>query len=743
MSTQPISDIPLKRVSLHVPELDCAEEVRQLRVGLEPVAGIEQLDFDVLSGRMDVAYDDNRLTYDQLVDAVGNLGMTAKPFRDGGKSDVQQATLTRGKEVATGASAALIAIGFITHVVSAGSLHAAFSGELFPAEGPVPMMNYLVAAFYLFGTISGAWYVAPKAVMTVRHLRTDMNVLMCVAILGACLLGDFFEAAMVAFLFSLSLLLEQWSVARARRSISDLMTQTPPTAHVRCCSDDWKEKPLADIAIGTICLVKPGERAPLDGVITQGAPAINQAPVTGESIPVEKNIGDEIYAGTINGGSSFQFEVTHAAGDTMLDRIAKMIDDAHKQRAPSEQWVEKFAAYYTPAMMLLAVAVMVLPTLFLALTGQVADGELMTTATTWFYNALILLVIACPCALVIATPVSIVCGLTAAARNGVLVKGGLALETFGRVNVLAMDKTGTITTGVPAVSEVAPQNGNAEDDVLRIAASLEQQSNHPLANAIVSAAHERGLTLVEPGDFAEIPGRGASGMVDGSAAWVGSMSMARERLYDLQQLETASSKVGVGSLVIVGRDDQLLGLIVLADQIREGAADVIKQLHHLGVSNVAVLSGDNQGAVEQVAAEVGVDSWRGEQLPQDKIAAVKELRGDNVIAMIGDGVNDGPALAAADVGVAMGAIGADAAIETADVALMSDEITKLPWLVGLARHTLRMIQFNIAFALGVKAIFVILAVLGMTNLWLAIVADTGVSLLVIANSLRLLRTNPT
>ncbi|MCC9606043.1 cation-translocating P-type ATPase [Blastopirellula sp. JC732] len=741
MSTQPLTDIALKRVSLHVPEMDCAEEVRQLRVGLEPVAGIEQLDFDVINGRMDVAYDDSRLSYDQLVDAVVNLGMTAKPFRDGGQSGAQQANLTRGKEIATGVSAALIAAGFLTHVVSAGSLHAALSAELFPKSGVVPMMNYLVAAFYLFGMISGAWYVAPKALTSARHFRADMNVLMCVAILGACLLGDFFEAAMVAFLFSLSLLLEQWSVARARRSIADLMTQTPPIAHVRCCSDDWKDKPLAEIQVGQICLVKPGERAPLDGVITQGAPAINQAPVTGESVPVEKNVGDEIYAGTINGGSSFQFEVTHAAGDTMLDRIAKMIDDAHKQRAPSQQWVEKFSAYYTPAMMILSAVIMVVPPLFLYMTGQISDEGIQHDVSLWFYNGLILLVIACPCALVIATPVSIVCGLTAAARNGVLVKGGLALETFGRVNVLAMDKTGTITTGVPAVTQVSPQNGYSEEEVLRIAASLEQQSNHPLATAIVKAAAERGLTLAQPGDFQEIPGRGASGEIDGSPAWVGSLSMAKERLSDPQQLQTAAQQVGIGSLVVVGRGEQLLGLIVLGDQIRAGAADVVRQLHHLGVSNVAVLSGDNNTAVQQVAAEVGIDNWRGEQLPQDKIAAVKELRGDNVIAMIGDGVNDGPALAAADVGVAMGAIGADAAIETADVALMSDEITKLPWLVGLARRTLRMIQFNIAFALGVKAIFVILAVLGMTNLWLAIIADTGVSLLVIANSLRLLNSN--
>ncbi|UUO07282.1 cation-translocating P-type ATPase [Blastopirellula sp. J2-11] len=736
MSTQQIPDVALQRVSLHVPELDCAEEVRQLRVGLEPVAGIEQLDFDVLSGRMDVAYDDRHLTYEQLVDAVVNLGMTAKPFRKGGQSDVQQASLTRGKEIATAVAALFIIAGFVMHAVTAGSLLAALEGELFPAEA-IPFTSYIVAALYLLGAISGAWYVAPKALMSARHFRADMNVLMCVAILGACLLTDFFEAAMVAFLFSLSLLLEQWSIARARRSISDLMTQTPPTAHVRCCSDDWKEKPLAEINVGQICLVKPGERAPLDGVITSGSPAINQAPVTGESIPVEKNVGDEIYAGTINGGSSFQFEVTHAAGDTMLDRIAKMIDDAHKQRAPSQQWVEKFSAYYTPLMMILAAAVMILPTLVLGMTQELT----WALATEWFYNGLILLVIACPCALVIATPVSIICGLTAAARNGVLIKGGLALETFGRVDVLAMDKTGTITTGVPAVTQVAAQNGYDESEVLRIAASLEQQSNHPLATAIVQAAKERGLTLVEPNDFVEIAGRGASGGVDGAPAWVGSPAMARERLNDQEPLQTAASSVGIGSLVVVGREQELLGLIVLGDQIRAGAADVIAQLHKLGVKDVAVISGDNNAAVQQVAAEVGVDSWRGEQLPQDKIAAVRQLRGVGVIAMIGDGVNDGPALAAADVGIAMGAIGADAAIETADIALMSDEINKLPWLVGLARRTLQMIQFNIAFALCVKAIFVLLAIFGMTNLWLAIIADTGVSLLVIANSLRLLKSN--
>ncbi|EAQ78230.1 heavy metal translocating P-type ATPase [Blastopirellula marina] len=741
MSTQQVSDVALKRVSLHVPELDCAEEVRQLRVGLEPVTGIEQLDFDVLSGRMDVAYDDRQLTYEQLVDAVVNLGMTAKPFRKGGQSDVQQASLTRGKEIATAVAALFIAAGFVMHAIIEGSLVEALSGELFPAETSPPFTSLVVAGLYLLGTISGAWYVAPKALMSARHFRADMNVLMCVAILGACLLGDFFEAAMVAFLFSTSLLLEQWSVARARRSISDLMTQTPPTAHVRCCSDDWKEKPLAEINVGQICLVKPGERAPLDGVITTGSPAINQAPVTGESIPVEKNVGDEIYAGTINGGSSFQFEVTHAAGDTMLDRIAKMIDDAHKQRAPSQQWVEKFSAYYTPAMMILAAAVMILPTLILIVTGAVQGEAILPVATEWFYNGLILLVIACPCALVIATPVSIVCGLTAAARNGVLIKGGLALETFGRVDVLAMDKTGTITTGVPAVTQVAAHNGYDENEVLRIAASLEQHSNHPLATAILQAAQERGLTLVEPTDFAEIAGRGASGGVDGAPAWVGSLAMARERLKDQAQLQTAAGSVKIGSLVVVGKEQELLGLIVLGDQIRAGAADVIAQLHKLGVKDVAVISGDNNAAVEQVAAEVGVDSWRGEQLPQDKIEAVRQLRGEGVIAMIGDGVNDGPALAAADVGIAMGAIGADAAIETADVALMSDEINKLPWLVGLARRTLRMIQFNIAFALCVKVIFVLLAIFGMTNLWLAIIADTGVSLLVIANSLRLLRSH--
>ncbi|MEP0814770.1 MAG: heavy metal translocating P-type ATPase, partial [bacterium] len=618
-------------------------------------------------------------------------------------------------------------IGFAIHAATHGIMDALTGG--FGGEGheyPAPAV-----AFYSLSVAFSYWYVARKAWSSLLRMRPDMNLLMSVAVVGAAALGDWFEAASVAWLFAVALLLESWSVGRARRAVEKLMDLSPQTARYVCAPDgSVMELPVASVPFGATIIVRPGERIPLDGVVTKGATSVNESPITGESAPAAKEPGDKVFAGTINNEGAIEFRSTKKAEDTTLARIIRMVEEAQRRRAPSEQWVEKFARWYTPLMFLTAMVIAVVPPLF--------SGDWQR----WLYEALVVLVIACPCALVISTPVSIVAGLASAARAGVLVKGGAFLEAPASVSVVAFDKTGTLTRGLPAVTDVIPLNNHTEAEIVARTAALESLSAHPFAQAITDYAKSGGGAIPQAESLVSFAGKGAEGLINGKPYWIGSHRLMHERGYETPEYcDRANALEAAGkSVVAVGTDSHVCGILGIADEIRPGAADAVRALKDAGIARVVMLTGDGERAAAAIADAAGVDEFRASLLPEDKVAAVEKLVADfGKVMMVGDGVNDAPALAASTVGIAMGAAGSDAAIETADVALMSDDLSKLPWLVRHSRRTLGTIKANIAFALAIKAAFMALALAGAATLWMAILADMGASLAVIANGLRLIR----
>lgn len=583
--------------------------------------------------------------------------------------------------------------------------------------------------------VLGGWFLLPSAWQAARRLRPNINLLMVIAVTGAVVIGEWAEAATVVVLFGVAEWLEGWADRRARRAVRALLELAPETALVKA-DGNTVEKPVAEVAVDAVVVVKNGERIPLDGNINMGRSAVNQAPITGESVPVDKQPGDSVFAGSINGEGSLEIRVTKAAGDTTLARIIRLVEDAQEQKAPTQRFVDVFARYYTPSVAVIALLIFLIPPLMAG-----ADWN------TWLYRACVLLIIACPCALVISTPVSVVAGLTALARRGVLVKGGAHLETIGKLKALAMDKTGTLTEGRPRVLEVQAVTGEA-DKALEIAAAIDDHSSHPLARAVVAHAHERGLKFTLGTDYQSRVGRGAEATVAGLPCFVGNHRFAHELgvcspdlEHRLGEIEArGQSVVIVGEKSANGRPGQVFGILAVGDSVRDNARAAIAALHAAGVSELVMLSGDNQRTVDAIARGVGIDTARGDLLPEDKVAAVKSLREKHgFVGMVGDGVNDAPAMASASVGIAMGAAGTDAAIETADIALMQDNLAMIAEAVRVGRRTLGIIRFNITFALALKALFLGLAVFGITSLWLAILADTGATLLVVANALRLLR----
>ena len=653
--------------------------------------------------------------------SIEQTGLKAEPWQSEADA-IQQLSFwsQHQRTILTAVSGVFGALGLITQIATSGL-----------GETGGDQISIVAIGLYGVAILAGLYLVLPKAWRSAVTLRPDMNLLMSVAVVGAVLIGEWFEGATVAFLFSLSLLLESWSISRARRAVAALMDLAPPSARIRDESGKSKEVAPSEVSVGTIFIVRPGEKIPLDGTVVKGASAVNQAPITGESSPVDKETGSEVFAGTINGDGVIEVESIKPATDTTLAKIIRMVGDAQSQRSPSEQWVEKFARYYTPAVMVLALLILFVPPL---LFGGVWSA--------WLYRALVLLVIACPCALVISTPVSIVAALAAAAKNGVLIKGGLYVETPAKLRAIAVDKTGTLTHGTPKVINVVPLNGHDEDELIERAAALESHSNHPLALAIVRYADEQKFSIPDADDFEIIQGKGARGSVNGKPYWLGSHKYLEERGQETpevhEQLEALQDSGR--SIVVVGNDQHVCGFISLADTVRQETKGILADLHAEGIEDVAMLTGDNAGTAKAIAAEVGIDSVHAELLPENKVEIMEALvQKYEFVAMVGDGVNDAPALARSSLGIAMGAVGTDAAIETADIALMSDDLSKLPWLIRHSKRTLSIIRQNIWFSLGVKLIFVVLAFAGFATLWAAIAADMGASLLVIFNSLRLLR----
>ena len=712
----------IQTFTMRVHGLDCAEEVAVLEREVGPVVGgKERLAFDILNARMIVRPASEGVTEAAVMEAVARTGMRAEVWKENAGGGTPATFWKRNERtLLTAGSGLFIGAGLATSVAESGW------GSLAEAGAPVP-----ARVLYGVAILAGVWTVLGKAWASARRLRPDMNLLMVAAVVGAVALGDWLEAATVAFLFALSLALEAWSVGRARRAVAALMDLTPQTVRVLREGREV-EVPPSGVAVGTRFVVRPGERLPLDGKVVSGATSVNQAPLTGESVPVAKQAGDPVFAGTVNGEGAVEVESTKPAGETTLAHIIQMVGDAHTKRAPVEQWVDRFARVYTPVVFLLAVLVALAPPLFL---GGWSD---------WLYRSLVLLVIACPCALVISTPVSIVASLASAARNGVLVKGGMFVELPATLKAIVFDKTGTLTKGKPAVVEVVPLNGHDARECLERAAGMELRSEHPLARAIVEHARSQGIEVQPAQDLQIVPGKGATGTWDGRSFWVGSSRLLHERGQADDDVTRKIDELAAQgrTVVAVGNERHVCGLIALADEARPEAAEAIRALRELGVGHVVMLTGDNEATAQAVARETGVDEVRANLLPADKVRELQRLVEEyGSVAMVGDGVNDAPALAAATVGVAMGAAGTDAAIETADVALMSDDLAKLPWLVRHSRRTMAVVRQNVIFSLSVKVLFLVLAVAGFSPLWLAILADTGASLAVVANGLRLLQSD--
>lgn len=571
-----------------------------------------------------------------------------------------------------------------------------------------------------------------KAARSLPTLDFNMSVLMSVAVIGAALLGAWGEGAVVAFLYSASELLEGWTMGRARRSIRDLMDIAPKTARVET-PDGPREVPVEDILVGDVMVVRPGEKLAMDGRVLSGLSAIDEASITGESVPAEKGPGDDVYAGTLNTDGALTVEVTKLVKDTTIAKIVHLVEEAQTHKAPSQAFVERFAAVYTPVVLALAGAIVIVPPLFLGAAWQ-----------PWIYRGLALLVVSCPCALVVSTPVAIVSAISNAARHGVLIKGGIHLEEMGSINAIAFDKTGTLSIGRPVVTDVLPTDTLDSDGLLVLAASLEAHSEHPLARAITEAAVARGLVTLEVSDFRALTGLGASAVVEGAPVMIGNLRLfadspvLRAVSDQLERLQSQGK-----TAMIVARGEHPLGIIAVADQLRRETSGAVAALKRIGIAHTIMITGDNKTTAAAIAAQAGVDEYYAELLPEDKVDRVQRLLDRyGRVAMVGDGINDAPALATATVGIAMGGAGSDTALETADVALMADDLTKLPFTMVLSKRSLFIIKQNIAFALAIKLIAVLLVFPGWLTLWLAILSDMGASLLVTLNGMRLLATRP-
>ena len=684
--------------------MDCHEEVAILERRLSRLAGLESLNADVVGQRLTIKYDAAKLSTSGIAEAVAQTGMRAwleheEPVASAGGRRMQ---LVAG-------SGAFFVVGLVVTLVA-------------PQVRAWP--------FFALSALFGGIPVGRRAIASARAGVLDINVLMVVAVLGALVLREWTEAASVVFLFALAQLLETRAMERARGAIRALMELSPTEAVVR---RDGVEQSLGvdDIRVGDVVLVRPGDKVPLDGRVSAGDSHVNQAPVTGESLPAHKQPGDEVFAGTINGRGALDVEVTRLRGDSTIARIIHLVERAQAQRAPSQAFVDRFARVYTPVVLTLAVLVAVVP-----------PAVLGSPWSTWFYRSLVLLVISCPCALVISTPVSIVSALAAAARKGVLIKGGARLEQLASVQCVAFDKTGTLTHGRLHVVDIVPFAGATREDVLDAAASIESRSEHPIGLAVVGYARSEGRPARRAERFQALTGRGAEAHVDGMAVLVGSRRLFRERGIGCADMDAAIDRLsGTGrGAVFVARGGVPIGAIGVADESRETARESLDLLRAHGVRRIAMLTGDTAASARPLAAMLGIDEVRADLLPGDKVEAVASLRqAHGTLMMVGDGVNDAPALATADIGVAMGAAGSAAALETADVALMADELPKLSYAVRLSRATVRNIRMNIGLSLALKAAFLVLAIAGAATLWMAVAADMGASLLVIANALRLLR----
>lgn len=705
----PLSAPGSTQTTLRIDKMDCPTEEGLIRGKLGGMEGVRGLEFNLMQRLLMVAHTPEALP--AVLVALKGLGFEATlagPAEAQGKSTPPPPALSRRR----------------WWLLGIGGLAALLAEAADWGEGP----QWLVIGLALLAVATGGLDTYKKGWTALRNRNLNMNGLMSVAVTGGMIIGEWPEAAMVMFLFAAAEVIEVLSLDRARHAIRKLMDLAPETAVVQQADGSWVEMPASAIPIGRIIRVRPGERVALDGQVTVGHPSINQAPITGESIPVEKEVGDPVFAGTINEAGEFEFKVTAAATDSTLSRIIHAVEAAQGSRAPTQNFVDRFAKVYTPAVFAAAIAIALLPPLAMGLPWH-----------DWIYKALVLLVIACPCALVISTPVTIVSGLAAAARAGILVKGGMYLERGHKLRLIALDKTGTLTQGKPAVTDFIPVNNEVAKEVRRLGVSLAARSDHPISRAV--AAYGAGeLPLLEPVEFGALVGRGVKGRIGERTLYLGNQRLARELGAHSSDLEAKLKTLEAQgkTVVLLMEQGMALGAFGVADTLRETSKVALKELHDLDVRTV-MLTGDNAQTAQAIARQVGIDDVRAELLPEHKLDAVAELaRQYGEVGMVGDGINDAPALAKASVGFAMGAAGSDTALETADVALMDDDLRKLPSFIRLSKRTARVLSQNLMLALGIKAVFLGLTFTGHASMWMAVFADMGASLIVIANGSRLL-----
>jgi len=753
-----------------VPDMDCASCAGKVEAALDGVGGVVDRETQPAVGRVRITYDPDGVSVSELVDAIGGAGYAVTDTGSGtpdadAESDPSAGSVWTGtRAVKTWVGAVVLAAGLVVEFLLVGSnlrVGAVLGSEI-----------HLADALFLVAIAVAGQAILRGGLYSARHLRLDIDFLMSAAIVGALLasvgFGEalYFEAATLAVLFSVAELLERYSMDRARDSLRELMDLSPAAATVKRDGEE-ETVPVDAVSPGDVVVVRPGGKVPADGEVIAGDSAVNQAAITGESVPVDRTVGDEVYAGTLVENGYLEVRVTAAADDTTLSRIVDLVADAESAKTDREQFVERFSSYYTPVVVGFAVLV--------TLATPAVFGVAWPTALVY---GLTLLVLACPCAFVISTPVSVVSGITSAAKNGVLIKGGTHLEAMGAVDTVAFDKTGTLTTGELAVTDVIGLNGNTEADVLRCARGLERRSEHPVGEAIVAAAGDAGAATPETPDvdgFESLTGKGVRGRLDGVPHVAGKPGLFRELGFDLSHVHATTDGGQVTAtarqlcerndcvdlieelvpdlqsegktVVLVGTDDEIEGVVAVADTIRPSAARAIDRLKGLGVSRTVMLTGDNERTARAVAAEVGVDEFRAELLPEAKVDAVRELVEDperaGGVAMVGDGINDAPALATATVGIAMGAAGTDTALETADVALLADDLSKLPYLYELAGDATSVIRQNVWASLGLKALLAIGVPFGYVPIWLAVLAgDAGMTVGVTANAMRLSRLRP-
>jgi len=707
-----ISEAPTDGARLsrfRIEAMDCPTEQTLIQNKLGKLSGVQQLEFNLINRVLGVTHDLPSTA--PIIDAIKSIGMLAEPIEDGAQAADSRAAPVKKPWWP-------LALSGVT----------ALAAEVIHFTNAAP--TWVVALVALVSILSGGLGTYKKGWIALKNLNLNINALMSIAVTGAVLIGQWPEAAMVMFLFTVAELIEAKSLDRARNAISGLMQMTPEQVTVQQPDGTWVEREAKSVELGALVRVRPGERIGLDGEVVAGNSTIDQAPITGESLPVEKTLGDKVFAGTINQAGALEYRVTAAANHSTLARIIHAVEEAQGARAPTQRFVDSFSKIYTPVVFVFALGVALIPPLFMGAAWF-----------DWIYRALVLLVVACPCALVISTPVTIVSGLAAAARKGILIKGGVYLEGGYKLDFLALDKTGTITHGKPVQTDYLALDPTVETRAQVLAASLAGRSDHPVSGAIAKAAVDKHLTLFAVDNFAALAGRGVRGEIDGQVYHLGNHRLVEElglcspaleeRLFALEEQ---------GKTVVLLLDASgPLALFAVADTVKESSREAIEQLHALGVKTL-MLTGDNPHTARAIAAQVGIDQAQGDLLPTDKLKAIEALYAQgHRVGMVGDGINDAPALARAEIGFAMAAAGTDTAIETADVALMDDDLRKIPAFIRLSRQTSHILTQNIALALVIKAIFLGVTFFGLATMWMAVFADMGVALLVVFNGLRLLR----